>query len=165
MLSPFPNSLSLTSKFVDLTKANPFYQTEFMTFLFSLTPHKATPMLTSSSTPPLAACGLMALCLSAVTSLAMGTGAFMVCDATNMPAQEQYLTCETPTLGSQLECTCAVPEMQCNMFSGCTPIGNPWGTTYIGPSGGDIGIKAPLGPPSTQEPLLCHCLSPLARIR
>ncbi|KAH7180272.1 hypothetical protein DER46DRAFT_566906 [Fusarium sp. MPI-SDFR-AT-0072] len=85
-----------------------------------------------------------------------GTSAFMVCDATNMPAQEQYLTCETPTPGSQLECT--VPEVQCSMFSGCTSIGTLWGTTYIGPSGGDVGIKALLGPQSmpgyTPVPLL-----------
>ncbi|KAF4414901.1 hypothetical protein FACUT_13858 [Fusarium acutatum] len=74
-----------------------------------------------------------------------GTSAFIVCDASNLPSQEQYLTCETPTPGSQLECT--VPEMQCSML-GCTATGTLWGTTYIGPSGGDLGIKALLGSPS-----------------
>ncbi|KAF5573269.1 activator of stress 1 [Fusarium pseudocircinatum] len=63
-----------------------------------------------------------------------GTSAFTVCDATNLPDQEQYLTCETPTPGSRLECS--VPEVQCNMFSGCTTTGSYWYTTYIGSSGG-----------------------------
>ncbi|KAF5654930.1 hypothetical protein F25303_1011 [Fusarium sp. NRRL 25303] len=75
-----------------------------------------------------------------------GTSAFIVCDATNMPDQEQYLTCETPTPGSRLECT--VPEVQCSMFSGCTATGTLWGTTYVGPSGGELGMKALIGPPS-----------------
>ncbi|KAF4473300.1 hypothetical protein FAGAP_13266 [Fusarium agapanthi] len=75
-----------------------------------------------------------------------GTSAFIVCDASNFPAQEQYLTCETPTPGSQIECT--VPEQECNMFTGCTATGTLWGTTYIGSSGGEVGIKALLGPPS-----------------
>ncbi|KAF5606205.1 activator of stress 1 [Fusarium subglutinans] len=63
-----------------------------------------------------------------------GTSAFTVCDATNMPDQEQYLTCETPTPGSRLECS--VPEVQCDMFSGCAATGSYWYTTYIGSSGG-----------------------------
>ncbi|CVK85086.1 uncharacterized protein FMAN_02001 [Fusarium mangiferae] len=75
-----------------------------------------------------------------------GTSAFIVCDATNMPDQEQYLTCETPTPGSRLECT--VPEVQCSMSSGCTATGTLWGTTYIGPSGGELGMKALIGPSS-----------------
>ncbi|KAL6914848.1 hypothetical protein FSST1_012608 [Fusarium sambucinum] len=62
------------------------------------------------------------------------TSAFTVCDATNLPEQEQYLTCETPTPGSRLECS--VPEVQCNMFTGCTSTGSYWYTTYIGSSGG-----------------------------
>ncbi|KAF5639656.1 hypothetical protein F52700_4038 [Fusarium sp. NRRL 52700] len=64
-----------------------------------------------------------------------GTSAFTVCDATNMPAQEQYLTCETPTPGSRLECS--VPEVQCSMFGGCASTGSYWYTTYIGSSGGN----------------------------
>ncbi|RBA12712.1 hypothetical protein FPRO05_04162 [Fusarium proliferatum] len=75
-----------------------------------------------------------------------GTSAFMVCDVTNMPDQEQYLTCETPTPGSRLECI--VPEVQCSMSSGCTTTGTLWGTTYIDPSGGELGMKALIGPPS-----------------
>ncbi|KAF5677108.1 activator of stress 1 [Fusarium circinatum] len=63
-----------------------------------------------------------------------GTSAFTVCDATNLPDQEQYLTCETPTPGSRLECS--VPEVQCDMFSGCAATGSYWYTTYIGSSGG-----------------------------
>jgi hypothetical protein len=76
-----------------------------------------------------------------------GTSAFMVCDANNMPVQEQYLTCEAPT-SSQLECT--VPEMQCNMFSGCTATGALWGTTYIGASGNTGADVAILGPESNE---------------
>ncbi|KLP00017.1 uncharacterized protein Y057_8571 [Fusarium fujikuroi] len=78
-----------------------------------------------------------------------GTSAFIVCDATNMPDEEQYLTCETPTPGSRLECT--VPEVQCSMSSGCTATGTLWGTTYVGPSGGELGMKALIGPPSMPE--------------
>ncbi|KAH7269031.1 uncharacterized protein BKA55DRAFT_587872 [Fusarium redolens] len=77
-----------------------------------------------------------------------GTSAFMVCDANNMPAQEQFLTCESPT-SSQLECT--VPQVQCSMFSGgCTTTGALWGTTYIGASGGTGAVTAILGPQSMQ---------------
>nr|RBQ88530.1 hypothetical protein FVER53263_20041 [Fusarium verticillioides] len=74
-----------------------------------------------------------------------GTSAFTVCDASNFPAQEQYLTCETPTPGSQIECT--VPLITCSRLT-CTAPGTLWGTTYIGPSGNDLGIEALLGPPS-----------------
>ncbi|KAL7762732.1 hypothetical protein ACKLNR_009267 [Fusarium oxysporum f. sp. zingiberi] len=76
-----------------------------------------------------------------------GTSAFTVC-SDNMGGQEQFLTCEAPT-SSQLECT--VPEVQCSMFSQtCTNTGALWGTTYIGPSGGNPGDKAILGPQSMQ---------------
>ncbi|KAF5530472.1 activator of stress 1 [Fusarium phyllophilum] len=73
-----------------------------------------------------------------------GTSAFTVCDASNLPDQEQYLTCETPTPGSRLECT--VPEVECNMVTGCTTTGNNWYTTYIGSSGGTSDDTAYLGP-------------------
>ncbi|KAG5802689.1 hypothetical protein H9Q74_008155 [Fusarium xylarioides] len=73
-----------------------------------------------------------------------GTSAFTVCDASNLPDQEQYLTCETPTPGSRLECT--VPEVECNMVTGCTTTGNNWYTTYIGSSGGASDDTAYLGP-------------------
>ncbi|KAF5232819.1 hypothetical protein FANTH_12798 [Fusarium anthophilum] len=63
-----------------------------------------------------------------------GTSTIIVCDANGMPRQEQYLTCETPTPGSRLECS--VPELQCNMATGCTATGSYWYTTYIGSSGG-----------------------------
>ncbi|KAF9767664.1 hypothetical protein IL306_015124 [Fusarium sp. DS 682] len=75
-----------------------------------------------------------------------GTSAFTVC-SDNMSAQEKFLTCEAPT-SSQLECT--VPEIECNMFSGCTATGNLWGTTYIGASGGTGAKTAILGPDPMQ---------------
>ncbi|KAF5694914.1 activator of stress 1 [Fusarium denticulatum] len=62
------------------------------------------------------------------------TSALIVCDTMDLPDQERYLTCETPTPGSRLECS--VPEVQCSMFGACTATGSYLYTTYIGSPGG-----------------------------